>query len=135
MEIMWGLTIWTVRSTASTELVWLHGLHIDATATARDLSSSSAPPPLHDSFDFDIPVPLRMHPGGTITEAWRPDIVDFENPMYHRPTITGMAIFSWSAKVPAASEPLPVQIIDRFAFDGVRYVLAKSTVAPDEGQD
>ena len=122
MTIRWGLTTVVVATSHESPRLWLHAVHLDARADRRDGGI-----PVDDAHSLDIPVPIRMHPGGTLDAHWRPTAFDLEDPELHRPHFVATAAVSLPRK-PAMLVHPQVSVIDDFVFDGRRYV-------PEPGSD
>jgi hypothetical protein len=117
MTIRWGLTTVVVATSHDAPRLWLHTVHLNARAERRDHGT-----PVEDAHDVPIPVPLRMHPGGSLDAQWRPTSFDLEDPGLHRPRFTATAAVSLPRR-PASLVHPPVSVIDDFVFDGDQYVL------------
>ena len=117
MTIRWGLTTVVVATIHDAPRLWLHGVHLVARADRRQHGT-----PVEDAHDLDIPVPIRMHPGGTLDAHWRPMSFDLEDPQLHRPRFSATAAVSLP-RGPATLVHPPLSVVDDFIFDGHGYVL------------
>ena len=117
LTIRWGLTTIVVATSHDAPRLWLHAVHLGARAEPRDHGTA-----VEDAHDVDIPVPLRMHPGGSLDAHWRPTSFDLEDPALHRPRFTATISVSLPHR-PATPVHPSVRVVDDFVFDGQRYVL------------
>ena len=121
VTIQWGLAKMVVRTSQRSPRVWVHGVVIGATVEHRTNDTV-----YEDMHTCGIRAPIRLSPGGSFAEAWRPTTFDLGDGALHRPSFRALASLSTRRRDPIHLEP-GIEVVDDFTWIDGRYELVEGS--------